>query len=386
VNRPQTGSVPHVRAWKSHPFRERVAEFMPYDMVVTALRYLGSRPRPILIASLFILTCIVGLLDYLVGSNATFVSLYLIPMGIAAWFLGMPVSYLIATLSTVLWVAGDVGAGIEIQSPTLTWNLLSRFAVFIAVSYLVRALRTLHDDVEALAEERSAQLVSEIKARERLEQELVHISEREQRRVGHDIHDSLCQHLTGTAFAGQVLVETLRAQNSPSADSAARMVELIEEGIMLSRNMARGLHAVGRAGDGLMEALQDFAASTNELFKISCRFECPMPVLINDIHTAQHLYRIAQEAVGNAIKHGRARNIRIRLDMHKGGKRLSIADDGIGRPPFSENRDGMGLRIMSYRADRIGASFSIRRRDPTGTVVVCLLPPAPVVLHSERAV
>jgi len=129
----------------------------------------------------------------------------------------------------------------------------------------------------------------------------------------------------------------------------------------------------------LMESLEDFALSTNELFKISCRFECPLPVLINDIRAAQHLYRIAQEAVGNAIKHGRARNIQIRLEAHKGGKRLSIIDDGTGRPPFSANGKGMGLRIMSYRADRIGASFSIRRRDPTGTVVNCFLPLAPTV-------
>jgi signal transduction histidine kinase len=128
-----------------------------------------------------------------------------------------------------------------------------------------------------------------------------------------------------------------------------------------------------------MEALEDFAASTNDLFRISCRFECPLPVLINDIQVAQHLYRIAQEAVGNAIKHGRARNIEIRLEAHKGGKRLCIIDDGTGRPPFSPDGKGMGLRIMSYRADRIGAMFGIRRRDPVGTIVICFLPQVPVM-------
>jgi signal transduction histidine kinase len=325
---------------------------------------------------LFGLTCAVGLLDYYVGTNATFVSLYLIPMGIAAWFLGLPFSYVIAGLSSVFWVAGDMGAGVQSDPSTLIWNLASRFAVFIAVSHLVRALRRLHDDVDALAKERSGQLVAEIEARERLELELVHISEREQRRVGHDIHDSLCQHLTGTALAGQVLVQNLRARDSAAADSAVRVVELIEDGIMLSRNLARGLSSVDRTGDGLMEALEDFASSTNELFNISCRFECPLPVLINDIHAAEHLYRIAQEAVGNAVKHGRAKNIQIRLEGHKGGKRLRIVDDGSGRPPFHVNGKGMGLRIMSYRADRIGASFSIRRRDPTGTIVNCFLPVA----------
>ena len=343
-------------------------------MFAAALRFLGSLPPATLAVLLLVLTGLVGLLDALVGTNATFVSLYLIPMGIAAWFLGLPFSYVVASMSSVFWVAGDVSAGVISNISTLSWNLVSRFAVFIAVSHLVRALRRLHDDVEALAEKRSAQLVSAVEARERLEQELVHISEREQRRVGHDIHDSLCQHLTGTALAGEVLVQNLRAQKSASVDSAARLVELIEDGITLSRHVARGLNSVERSGDGLMEALEGFAASTNELFNISCRFECPLPVLINDIHTAEHLFRIAQEAVGNAIKHGRARNIEIRLDASKGGKRLRIIDNGTGRPPFHANGKGMGLRIMSYRADRIGASFNVRRRDPTGTIVSCFLP------------
>lgn len=352
----------------------QTARFISYGMFTAMLRFLGSLPPALLASSLFGLTCLIGLLDYLVGADATFVSLYLIPMGVAAWFLGLPFSYVIASMSTVFWVAGDFGAGVAGNLSTLAWNLISRFAVFIAVSHLVRALRRLHDDVEALARMRSAQLVSEIEARERLELELVHISEREQRRVGHDIHDSLCQHLTGTALAGQVLVQNLKAQDSMSADSAARVVELIEDGITLSRNLARGLNSVDRSGDGLMEALEDFAASTSELFKISCRFECPLPVLINDIHAAEHLYRIAQEAAGNAIKHGRAKNIEIRLDTYKGGKRLRVIDDGAGRPPFHVNGKGMGLRIMSYRADRIGANFSIRRRDPSGTIVNCFLP------------
>jgi signal transduction histidine kinase len=232
----------------------------------------------------------------------------------------------------------------------------------------------MHDDVENLAAARSKQLVSEIEARQRLERELVYISEREQRRVGHDIHDSLCQHLTGTALAGQVLAENLKAEKSTAAESAVRVVELIEDGITLSRNLARGLNSVGRAGDGLMEALEDFAVGTSELFKISCRLECPLPVLIGDVHVAEHLYRIAQEAVSNAIKHGRAKNIKISLDRHKGGRRLRVVDDGTGRPPFKANGKSMGLSIMSYRADSIGARFSIRRGDPRGTIVSCVLP------------
>jgi signal transduction histidine kinase len=347
-----------------------------YAMVAKLLRSLGALPLVSLALLLFSLTGMIGVVDYFVGNSASFVALYLIPTGIAAWYLGLPFSYVFAILSSVVWVAGDMLAVIQTPTSTLMWNLGSRFAVFIAVAHLVTALRSMHNDVEKLARERSKQLVSEIEARQRLEQELVYISEREQRRVGHDIHDSLCQHLTGTALAGQVLAENLKAEKSTATNSALRVVELIEDGIMLSRNLARGLNSVGRTGDGLMEALEDFAAGTNELFKISCRFECPLPVLISDIHVAEHLYRIAQEAVGNAIKHGRAKNVKIRLDLYKGGKRLRIIDDGTGRPPFEANGKSMGLNIMSYRADRIGASFSIRRGEPNGTIVTCVLPAA----------
>jgi len=207
-----------------------------------------------------------------------------------------------------------------------------------------------------------------------LEHELLHISEREQRRVGHDIRDSLCQHLTGTALAGQVLAENLKARGSPQARDANRVVELIEEGITLSRNLAKGLNTVRSSPDGLMEALEDFAASTSDLFKISCQFECPLPVLIGEAETSEHLYRIAQEAVGNAIKHGHAKNILIRLETSGSGKVLKVIDDGSGLPSAPLNGKGMGLRIMSYRAELIGARFNIRRRETSGTVVTCLLP------------
>ena len=352
----------------------RLPDFVRPDIFARGLRFLESLTEPVLTVLLVTLTCLVGLLDFLIGSNATFVSLYLIPMAIAAWLLGLRFSFLIAGLSTLFWVLGDISAGIGADQSTVAWNVFSRLAVFIAVSVLVRAQRRLLDDVEALAVKRSAQLVSEIEARQRLEEELVRISEREQRRVGHDIHDSLCQHLTGTARAGQVLFQHLEARGADSAPIAARVVELIEDGITLSRNLARGLHSVSRSGDGLMEALENFAASTSDLFKISCRFECPLPVLVNDVQTAQHLYRIAQEAVGNAIKPGRAKNIEICLEVQRGGKRLRVFDDGIGSPPFLPGGKGMGLKIMSYRADRMGAAFNMKGREPTGTVVSCFLP------------
>jgi len=122
-----------------------------------------------------------------------------------------------------------------------------------------------------------------------------------------------------------------------------------------------------------MEALEDFASSTCELFNVSCRFECPWPVLIDGTDTAMHLYRIAQEAVGNAIKHGQAKNIVMRLETSETGKVLCVADDGKGLPSRM-NGAGMGLRIMRYRAECIGARLDVRRGETGGTIVRCLIP------------
>jgi signal transduction histidine kinase len=127
---------------------------------------------------------------------------------------------------------------------------------------------------------------------------------------------------------------------------------------------------------GLMQALQEFANNTSELHKISCRFECDSPVLIHDPDIAGHMFRIAQEAVRNAIKHGGARNIVIRLDTLDEGLLLSVEDDGTG---FAENtvpqpHSGMGLRIMAHRSRMIGAIFELHGAPQGGTIVSCLLP------------
>jgi signal transduction histidine kinase len=339
------------------------------------LKYLDTLPPRVVVALLAAMTLGIGAVDYFASTDATFSAAYLIPIGMAAWFLGGISAYVFAILSSIIWVAGDFAAGAHYTSPLLPlWNVGSRFAVFILAVQLIVELRRLHRGLEARVEERAGQLTTALAARERLERELLHISDREQRRVGHDIHDSLCQHLTGTALAGQVLAENLKSRGMREARDADRVVALIEEGISLSRNLAKGLNSVRLSTDGLMEALEDFASSTSDLFNLSCRFECPLPILINNTDTAEHLYRIAQEAVSNAIKHGHAKNIVIRLDSSATSKLLRVIDDGSGLPAQHMNGKGMGLRIMSYRAQFIGAKLSIRRRDAGGTVLACLLP------------
>lgn len=340
------------------------------DMFDRIFKFLQSLSPRVLLSALGGLTLLIGYFDYRAGTDTTFTAIYLFPIGAAAWFLNRQTAYVLAALSSTLSVSGDIAAGAHYTSMWVPlWNLAARFAVFIFAAQLLAALRKLNNDLEKRAAERAAKLTEEITMRERLQQELLQISEREQKRVGHDIHDSLCQHLTGTALAAQVLAESYQSQNSSEEASASRVVELIEEGITLARNLARGLSAVEVSNNGLMGALTEFASSTSELFNVSCRFECPEPFLVDDLPTAVHLYRIAQEAVGNAIKHGGAKDVIIRLEHLQ----LRVIDDGIGLPTDYRKAKGMGLRIMSYRSELIGARLDINRRSPKGTELTCSL-------------
>jgi signal transduction histidine kinase len=175
-------------------------------------------------------------------------------------------------------------------------------------------------------------------------------------------------------LAVHVLKEKLTSQGLPEAGEAAKAVDLIEDGISMSRKLAKGLQPVEMHAGGLMQALQDFAASTTDLFKINCRFDCESPILIGNVSTADHLYHIAREATGNAIKHGHARHVVITLEDHDDGTLLTVTDDGKGIPMPLPKNGGMGLTIMTQRAKLIGASFEIRPNDPGGTLMSCCLP------------
>lgn len=214
----------------------------------------------------------------------------------------------------------------------------------------------------------------DITEREQLERALLEISAREQRRIGQDLHDGLGQHLTGIAFMAKVHEAKLADKQITDAADAAKIVKLVNEAIYKTRELARGLLPVVSDSQGLMSALELWAAEVEDLFGISCRFECETAVLIHDDGMATHLYHIAQEAVNNAIKHGHARIILIRLFAENGLGTLIIDDDGTGIAENRHSNHGMGLHIMSYRAGMIGGRLDVRPGTPHGTCVTCMFP------------
>src|SRR5262249_1883067 len=147
----------------------------------------------------------------------------------------------------------------------------------------------------------------------RLEKEILEISDREQRRIGQDLHDGLCQQLAGIELMSQVLEGKLAPRSKSDAARAGEIAGHVRDAISQTRLLARGLSPAPLDSEGLMSALQELASNTEKIFSVACRLDCRTPVLVEDHAAATHLFRIAQEAVSNAIKHGKARRIAIHL-------------------------------------------------------------------------
>jgi signal transduction histidine kinase len=336
--------------------------------------------KPFLAAFCIELMMVIGFLDYVTGYEISFFIFYLIPVLFAVWRVGVRFAVVISMLSVMTWLGSNIAAGWHFSNWIVpVWN-----SMIVTIFYLaIVRLFTLHRELEARVRQRTAALTQEMQERRRLEKELLEASEREQRRIGHDLHDSLCQHLTGTALAGQVLGKKLTDKSLPEAAAANHLVELIEEGIELTRTLARGLHPVAMNAGQLADNFQELAVSTTERFSISCKFECPQPILLQNPSVITHLYRIAQEAISNAIRHGKARHVNICLDSADNETVLTVTDDGTGLPQIARNNQGMGLRIMAYRASMIGAAFNIERLQMRGTRVTCTLP-ATLETHAAK--
>jgi PAS domain S-box-containing protein len=211
--------------------------------------------------------------------------------------------------------------------------------------------------------------------RELLQRQLLNISDREQQRIGQDLHDGLCQITMGTALLGEALEHDLRSRSlRQEARKARRITELIRSVGQEARRLSHGLSPVGLEKDGLITALAELALSTTRLFRVPARFRCPSRVLITDRTVATHLFRIAQEAVNNALRHARPRAIEISLQHQAGGILLSVTDGGPRWPAKPAAGRGMGLQVMRHRAELIGGTLRIEHSRKTGTTVTCRIP------------
>ena len=241
-------------------------------------------------------------------------------------------------------------------------------------------IRTLNHELESRVIARTAKLraavealQAEIDKRKLLEREILEISEREQSRFGQDLHDGLGQELAGIALITNVLAEKLQAESHPFAKSASNITTYIRDSIESTRRLAKGLYPIELDRYGLPLALEDLANQTRLRFDIHCELRQTGDAPKLDESAQIHIYRIVQESIGNAIKHGKAEHIIIESAAGDGVHTFSITDDGIG---FQKPADkhGMGLHLMEYRARVIGAEIAVEKPEQGGCRITCWLP------------
>ncbi len=218
----------------------------------------------------------------------------------------------------------------------------------------------------------------DITERKALEQEILTLSEHEQRRLGQELHDSLGQLLTGTALFSKLLADKLATQELPEAAEAAQVADWIQQAVGTTHDVAHGLYPESLTSHGLTVALEALVAQTAQLFGITCRLHGSIPEDLLPLNAALHLYRIAQEALTNAVKHGQATSIVIQLEADSASLCLRVQDNGTGMSQ-EETPGGMGLRNMQTRAALLDAALSIDSTAADGTRVVCHVPlPTPI--------
>lgn len=214
---------------------------------------------------------------------------------------------------------------------------------------------------------------ADVTEQKRLENEILAISERERQQIGQDLHDDLQQHLIGIEAMSLLLAKRLRALQLPEADISGEIVKLIRGAITKTRTLARGLCPIYLDENTLAPAIREFAAHVKSIFGVSCKVFMGKTVSIKDNTTAAHLYHIIQESVNNAIRHGKATSIEIRMVSQNNIIRLSIVDDGMGISATRGKKKGLGLSIMSYRARMIGGELEVQKNSKGGTTIQCLV-------------
>src|SRR5437660_12744802 len=216
------------------------------------------------------------------------------------------------------------------------------------------------------------QLKNEISWRKGLEGEILEISDREQQRLGQELHDGLCQHLTAVAFMARSIAMRLKNHRVVDANDIEKVAQLVNDAASGTRDLSRALHRMDVDAAGLVIALQDLV--DREIWRTPCRLQVRPSFRIDDDIAAKHLYRIAREAVINANKHAQAREIVVKLEDSRQGMALHVIDDGIGCSNESKLKQGLGFHIMKYRAQLIGGRLEIDSPKNRGTRVSCYLP------------
>jgi signal transduction histidine kinase len=339
----------------------------------------AQQPHTRIVVEMTLVMLAIGLIDFLLPYQISFGLFYGAPILVVAWYCDRKSSVFVALLAGITWWWSDWQSGHPyLHNFFEAWEVTMRLGYFLLMAFGGSALRAKSDI--------AATRIALLEHSQRLEKEIVNISESERRRIGQDLHDGLCQYLAALGCAATSLRDDLEKLQLPhEAEVADELAQLLRDAVVQTRDLARGLVPVHLGEEGLVLALEGLAHSVTRLQGINCTFESKGVPMNYEESAAMHFYRIAQEAINNATKHGKAQNIAISLDVTQLLTTLRIADDGAGISRTMTSCDGMGLNIMGYRARLTGGELKIEEAARGGTVVSCIAPSKTLEDH-EHAV
>lgn len=326
---------------------------------------LARQKRSAIYAEILLVIVLIGWVDWVTGREISLFAFYSIPIYLAVWYGDRHAGVVVAFVCTGAWWWANKDVHTFTTSYGYPIATASRLVFFNFFAIGTAALKAKHNADRAR--------IAALERARKLEREIVGVSEREQRRIGQDLHDGLCQTLAAIGCAATSLKDDLQAFSPTHAADAQEIAKLLNDAVIEARNLARGISPVDMDEHGLAAALDDLAERTGRLTPLPVTFKTQGEIGLVDPEAAIHLYRIAQEAVHNAVRHSGAQHVAIALRQEGPNLTLSVTDDGKGFPKETSGNGGMGMQTMNYRAQIIGADLKINGNSPNGARVSCTL-------------
>lgn len=318
-----------------------------------------------ILAIAFAVVLLIGYCDFLLPYEVTMMMFYFAPILFAAWYGDRRSAVIIAVVSAPVWWLANYSSqpsSMEIY----TWAGCNRLATFLVVALGGAAMREQRETMQA-------RVVAMERTRE-LEEEILRVSEREQMRLGQDLHDGLCQQLAAIDCAVACLRHDLEEKEWPELAEVNFIQEQISSVVVQARDLARGVFPVQIDEEGFLAALQEVVQNTNRLRLFTVTLKVEGEIKIKNPETGMHLFRIAQEALNNVTKHAHASRVEIEVSRSDHHLALQISDDGVGLPADRTGGKGIGMQTMTYRSKSMGGEVQVDNGREGGTVVRCVVP------------
>ncbi len=312
---------------------------------------------------------LIGWLDRVSGWEYSFFAFYALPIVFVVWKTDWRLGYVFALLCTATWWVVHIGNNPYHSGFGFALTVFGRWFYFTILVVALAAVKQQH--------ELDRGRIQRLERAQQLETDILWASEREQQRIGRDLHDSLGPHLAAIGYAAAFLGNDLRLRNQPEAAKAEHLHEQVVEAASLLRDLVQGIFPEQINGFGLSVALDDLASTLSHLSGITVSYYETGNARVNDPETDLQLYRLVQEAVNNALKHGNAGMVTIVLNNSKDLLHLAITDDGTGMTLAPNGSRGIGLSSMRYRARALGGDLTIESKINEGTSVSCIIPNRP---------